>query len=126
MFTQSNGRPDIPVHHVHMAKKPTKKPEGLKPTFLRAWRDQTQLSLETAAEHLGMTHGQLSKIERGKSPYNQRLLESAAKLYGCTVVDLLTRGPDEAEGLFAAYANLDSEGKRQAARLVGALRPSKR
>lgn len=125
MFVQSNGRRVFPVHHMHMTRKPTKKPEGLRPTFLRAWRDKKQLSLETAAEHFGMTHGQLSKIERGKSPYNQRLLEAAAKLYDCTVLDLLSREPEEAEGLFAAYANLDDEGKRQAARLVGALRPSK-
>lgn len=105
-----------------MTRHPKKKAEDLQPTHLREWREFRDLSLESAAETFGITHGQLSKIERGKSPYNQRLLEKAAGLYKCSVVDLLTRGPTEAEDLFSAYAELDAAGKLQAARLVGALK----
>ncbi|GEC15181.1 hypothetical protein NWI01_10730 [Nitrobacter winogradskyi] len=114
------------MHHVHMAQNRSKKPAELTRTHLREWREFRDITLEAAAPRFGITHGQLSKIERGVSPYNQRLLEAAAKLYGCTIVDLLTRGPDEAQDLFSAYAALDDDGKRQAARLVDALKRPRR
>ncbi|MBN9001797.1 MAG: helix-turn-helix transcriptional regulator [Rhizobiales bacterium] len=125
MFIQRDGGPHFPVHHVHMTKKPTKQPESLTTTHLRAWREFRELTLEEVAPKFKKTHGQLSKIERGKSPYNQRLLEKAAELYGCTVLDLLTRDPDEAVELFSAYSGLDDDGKRRAARLVDALKSNR-
>jgi len=125
MFMRNDGGRHFPVHHVHMARPSKKKTDELQPTKLRQWREFRDLSLESAADVFGITHGQLSKIERGKSPYNQRLLEKAADLYRCTVIDLLARAPDEAEDLFSNYAALDEEGKRQAARLVGALKVPK-
>lgn len=46
---------------------------------------------------MGLTHGQLSKIERGLHPYSQNVLEVAALEYGCTVVDILSRPPSDAD-----------------------------
>lgn len=129
MFVSSDGAAIFPVHDVHMAKKIKKQMKDappLKPTYMRDWREFRDITLEAAAPHFELTHGQLSKIERGKSPYNQRILETAAKLYGCSVLDLLTRKPDEAVDLFSAYASLDENGKRQAARLVEALKDRRR
>lgn len=129
MFTQHNGSANFPVHHVHMTKKPKNPPVKKEPlttvSHLRRWREFRGLTLEEVAPEYGITYTQLSKIERGISPYNQRLLEKAAELYGCTVPDLLTRDPDEAVELFSAYSGLDDDGKRRAARLVDALKNSR-
>lgn len=73
-------------HIVHMSK-------NYRRTFLREWRKHRARTLVQVAEHLNMTHGQLSKIERGDQPYNQALLEALADLYMCDVVDLLIRAP---------------------------------
>lgn len=125
MCMTSAGEAYLPVHHTHMAQHAKKLARNLQVTHLREWREHRDYSLEEAAEEFGMTHGQLSRIERGKSPYSQRLLENAAVLYRCTVIDLLSRAPDEAESLFAAYAELDEAGRQQAARLIAAIKPPK-
>lgn len=62
-------------------------------TYLREWRKASNKTLEQVADHLHMTHGQLSKIERGVQPYNQDLLEALAELYMVDVVDLIYRPP---------------------------------
>lgn len=73
-------------HHVRMMNARRK-------TYLRDWRKATGRTLEQVADHLNMTHGQLSKIERGVQPYNQDLLEALAELYMVDVVDLIYRPP---------------------------------
>jgi transcriptional regulator with XRE-family HTH domain len=70
---------------------------------------------------MGITHGQLSRIERGQSPYSQKILEIASKEYGCTVQDLLTRAPDEAASVFSIWDRLDQDQREQARRLLEAL-----
>lgn len=70
-------------------------------TFLRQWREHRGKKLVPVAEHLHMSHSQLSRIERGLQPYNQELLEELADLYMCDVVDLLIRDPSDPEGLWS-------------------------
>lgn len=72
-------------------------------TFLREWRQHRNKTLVVVAEHLHMTHGQLSRIERGQQPYNQELLEKLADLYMCDVVDLLIRDPGDPEGMWTLW-----------------------
>lgn len=83
------------------------------------------MSLEDASEEMDISHGQLSRIERGLSPYQQPYLEIAARLYGCTVPDLLTRPPGEADDLFGLWSTFDDAQKRKAGRLIGALKDDK-
>lgn len=64
-----------------------------RPTFLKAWRKHRGYSLERAGEEIGVDHSTLSKMERGKIPYNQQLLEKAAEVYGCEPSDLLRFDP---------------------------------
>lgn len=61
--------------------------------FLRAWREHRGFDQEKAAERLGISRTQLSKIENIRSPYSQGLLEAAAEAYSCTVADLIMRNP---------------------------------
>jgi len=72
-------------------------------TFLREWRAHRGKTLVAVAEYLHMTHGQLSRIERGLQPYNQELLEKLADLYMCDVVDLLIRDPSDPEGMWTIW-----------------------
>lgn len=86
----------FPVQPVRMAQPA----QRWRKTFLREWREFRERSLESVAPQMGITHGQLSKIERGIYPYSQRVLEVAALEYGCAITDLLSRRPgpqDEAK-----------------------------
>lgn len=76
------------VHYAYMAKKAAR-PQH----FLREWRKYRGFSLEVAASAIGITHATLSRIERGKLPYNQIQLEGLAHLYQCTTAELLSRDP---------------------------------
>ena len=71
--------------------------------FLRAWRKHRTKTLEQVADHLHMSHSQLSRIERYEQPYNQELLEALADLYMCDVVDLLIRDPSDPEGMWTLW-----------------------
>ena len=72
-------------------------------TFLREWRKESGKTLVAVAEHLHMSHSQLSRIERGDQPYNQELLEALADLYMCDVVDLLIRDPSDQESMWTLW-----------------------
>jgi transcriptional regulator with XRE-family HTH domain len=63
------------------------------PHYLRQWRKHKGLTLEQVAERLHTTHATLSRIERGKLPYNQPLLERLAEEYGTEPASLLMRDP---------------------------------
>jgi transcriptional regulator with XRE-family HTH domain len=52
------------------------------PHFLREWREWSNYTLEDAGESVGLSHAQLSRIERRLQPYKQEYLETLAKLYG--------------------------------------------
>lgn len=81
-------------------------------TYLREWRSESGKTLVQVAELLHMTHGQLSRIERGKQPYNQELLEKLAILYMCDPVDLLIRNPAEKSNIWSLWDQA-SKGDRQ-------------
>jgi DNA-binding Xre family transcriptional regulator len=107
------------VHDMHMRTSTKRKtaPKVPEPTLFRAtfmwhWRKKRGKTQEDMAEILGMTHGQLSKIENGKQPYNQHILETYAKVLECTVVDLLTRQPGEAEHVLSVWSKTDDRGRQ--------------
>jgi transcriptional regulator with XRE-family HTH domain len=117
------------VHPIHMDCKPicawsSLFPAGAKGNtlcmarhFLRAWRKHRQKTLEQVADHLHMSHSQLSRIETFKQPYNQELLEALAELYRCDVVDLLIRDPLDPEGFWSIWDHA-KPGERQQIRAV--------
>ncbi len=78
----------------------------LRTHFLRAWREYRGLDQEKAAERLGISRTQLSKIENIKSPYSQGLLEAAAEAYSCTVADLLIRNPNDKDAPWSLQDSL--------------------
>jgi transcriptional regulator with XRE-family HTH domain len=72
-------------------------------TYLREWRKHRGKTLVAVAEHLHMSHSQLSRIETGRQPYNQELLEALADLYMCDVVDLIIRDPSDPEAIYTLW-----------------------
>lgn len=90
-------------------------------TYLRQWRNKSGKTLEQVADHLHMSHSQLSRIERGKQPYNQELLEELADLYMCDVVDLLIRDPSEPESMWTLWERAKPGERRQIRSVAEAL-----
>lgn len=88
-----------------LKKKPHPKPVRRR-TFLRQWRDHAGLTQESAADRIGITQGQLSRIERGSTPYNQDFLERAADAYRCDPADLLMRDPSQKDALWSIVDQL--------------------
>ena len=76
-------------------------------TYIREWRKHCGLSLEKLAAQVGVTHGNLSRIERGLRPYNQALLESIASEHGArmTAMDSATRNAIDVVDRLTLYLN---------------------
>jgi len=93
----------------------------LRPTFLRQWRQHRNKTLVQVAEELHVTHGYLSKVERGIQPYNQELLERLAEIYRCEPVDLLIRDPSEPTAIWSLWDRAKPGERRQIERVAEAL-----
>jgi hypothetical protein len=70
------------------------------------------MNLDQAAERIvqagykHLTGAQLSRIEKGISPYNQDLLECAEKVYKTDIVSLLYRDPSHSNETVEAITKL--------------------
>lgn len=89
------------AHTVHMAK-PKTQPRH----FLRAWRKFRGYTLERVAEHVGMTHQNLGKIERGQVPFNEPLLDILADYYRTDRGSLIMRDPNQKDALWSILDQL--------------------
>jgi hypothetical protein len=94
-------------HNLHMAHN------RKRPNYLRAWRKHRGRTLVQVAEQIHLSHGQLSRIERGDSPYNSDLLEALAELYQCEPVDMLIRDPSEPQSIWSIWDNAKPGEHRQ-------------
>jgi len=113
------------VHDMHMravTKRKVKEKQAKPPQFqvsrMRAWREHRGKTLEEMAAKCGMTYNQLSKMERGYQPYKQAILETYAKELNCTVIDLLSRAPGEAEDILSLWSKADERGRKSAVLLL--------
>jgi transcriptional regulator with XRE-family HTH domain len=90
---------------MYMIKKvvPRPKPAQFRRTFIRHWREHRGLTLEQLAERVGTTHASLSRIERGKQPYTQPLLEAVAEALQTDVASLLMRDPTGPEDIWSVW-----------------------
>jgi transcriptional regulator with XRE-family HTH domain len=62
-------------------------------TFIKAWREHRRLSQDQVAGRIEMSRENYGRIENGKIPYNQDVLEMAAIALNCSVSDLLEQDP---------------------------------
>jgi transcriptional regulator with XRE-family HTH domain len=111
--------------------------------YLRQWRQACGLTLAQAADRverasermgdagvasgrcLSMTHATLSRIERGRLPYNQALLEVLAEVYQTDRASLIMRDPSEPEGLWSIWEQLQPVERRQALAVLKALQTAR-
>lgn len=82
--------------------------------FFREWREHRGLTLERAGEQIGMSHGNLSRIERGLQPYDEPILRRMADAYRCDPADLLIRDPSDPEGIWSIWDQIPPEQHTQA------------
>ena len=128
-----DSRSDV-LHPAHMAMSD----EGHPGHYLREWRKASGLTLEQAADRIervaearadadplvrpiGMTHATLSRIERGKLPYNQVLLELLAQVYRTDRASLIMRDPADPDGLWSIWEQLKPRERAQAVEVLKAL-----
>lgn len=121
------------VHHANMAKR---KGPG---HFLREWRKLRELTLEQVAERvellstawaaadhesrpISMTHATLSRIERGKLPYNQHLLELLAEIYQTDTASLIMRDPSDPDPIYSIWETLRPAERQQAVEIIKAIK----
>jgi DNA-binding Xre family transcriptional regulator len=84
------------------------------PTYLREWRESSGKRLDDLSRMIGLSKGQLSRVENGHQPYNQRILEGYAEALGCRPGDLLTNPPVQPElGLHPLFKQLQAIRDRQ-------------
>lgn len=104
-----------------MAKRVTtrfKGPAQYRRTFIRQWREHRGLTLEALADRVGekiggMTHASLSRIERGRQPYSQLVLEAIAEALNVGVADLLIRNPGDPDAIWSIWDHA-KPGEREA------------
>ena len=106
--------------------------------YLRAWRLHNRLTLEQAAERIervseqrvgvaplsrpiSMSHATLSRIERGRIPYNQILLEHLAEVYRTDRASLIMRDPSDPEQLWSIWEQLKPVERTRVVEAIKAL-----
>jgi len=74
--------------------------------FLRQWRKFRGYTLEGVAERIGMSHQNLGKVERGRVPYNETLLDLLADIYRTDRGSLIMRDPTIKDALWSILDQL--------------------
>jgi transcriptional regulator with XRE-family HTH domain len=96
------------------------------PTHLRAWREYRNLTLEGLADRVEMDPGHLSRLERGYVAYSQERLEALAEALRCSVADIITRDPKDADAPWSIWEQIPQTQREQAVRILSALIPEKK
>lgn len=97
--------------------------------YLREWRLKKHLtqaqvvaSLQSFDDpQLPTTEASLSRIETGKQPYSQRILEALADIYGREPWELIGRHPDKEGDVVDMLGRLNENQMRQAQAVIEAL-----
>jgi len=106
--------------------RPHPKP-ARRPTYIRAWRKHRELTLAQLADRLkvalevDISEGQLSRIERGETPYSQDILEAVAQVLRCEPADLIMRDPTQPDAIWSLIDTLKPGERRQAVEILKAL-----
>lgn len=97
-------------------------------TFIKEWREYRGLSLRRLAQRLEIdgpietfSHASLGRIENGKQPYSQPILEALAVALNCSVVDLLSRDPYKDGEVIDLMRLITDKNRETAVRVLRAL-----
>lgn len=87
--------------------------EGLRrPTFFRQWREYRGLTQEQLAERLETSVASISRLEGGKQPYTQDVLEALADALNTDPASLIMRNPEAPEAMWSLWDRA-KQGERQ-------------
>lgn len=113
----------VGVHTVYMARQvtPRFRTPQYRRTFIRQWRKLRGLTLEQLADRVGTTHASLSRIEGGKQPYSQPLLEAIAEALQTDVASLLIRDPSDPEAIWSVWDQAKPAERRQIVEIAKTL-----
>jgi len=102
---------------------PIRKPQRqLRRHFLQQWREFRGLTQEQAADRIGWDRTTLGRVEKGRIPYGQGLLEAAAEAYDCEVWDLLNVDPTKQGEVVDFTALLKMASPEERAEILGFAR----
>lgn len=92
-------------------------------TRIKEWRKTRRMTQEKLGAAVGMSGGNISRLERGLIPYTQPTLEAIAVVLSVRPAQLLEGGDFDAdhERLTEAYRRLPKTSRHQALRILTAL-----
>lgn len=97
------------------------------PTYIRQWRNHRNLTLDQVSERLlhlhdiRITKTSLSRIELGKQPYSQPILEALADVLETDPASLLMRDPSQSEAVWSIWDRIEIPKRNDALRILEAL-----
>ena len=97
--------------------------------YLKEWRKHRHMTQDQVVERLGLfddpllpkTGASLSRLENGKQPYSQRIIEALADLYNCEPHQLIGHNPEKEGEVIDLLAVLSESEREQAKRIIAAL-----
>lgn len=100
-----------------------------RPTYLAAWRKYRGLTQAQVLDRLEVlddpllpvTAASLSRLENGKQPYSQRILEALADIYQTDSGALLTHDPTKEGKVLDLLARLPKDDREQAEAMLEAM-----
>ena len=112
-----------------MPYAPCRKIHGMAGPYFKEWRkhrhytqEQVVMRLESLDdEHIPRTAASLSRLENGKQPYTQRIVEALADIYQCEPEHLIGRNPEKAGEVIDLWQRLTDQQRRQALAVIEAL-----
>jgi transcriptional regulator with XRE-family HTH domain len=97
-------------------------------TYIKEWREFRGLSLRRLAQRLEIdgptetfSHASLGRIENGKQPYSQPILEALSVALDCSVTDLLSKNPFKEGEVIDLLALINDSNRETAVRVLRAL-----
>ena len=99
------------------------------PIYLLEWRKRAGLTQSQVVARLQgfedpllpRTTASLSRLENGKQPYSERVLNALADIYGCEPYELLGRNPQKAGEVIDLMGRLDERGREKAVGFIEGL-----
>lgn len=102
---------------------------GMAKHYLKEWRKHRDLTQEQVVDRLALlddpmlptTAASLSRLENGKQPYGERILEALAEIYQCEPDHLIGRDPSKAGEVIDLWGRLTLQQQAQARAVIEAL-----
>jgi DNA-binding Xre family transcriptional regulator len=107
-----------PEPSVPCRARPAPTPNPLAGRPISALGASTALQVELEVD---ISEGQLSRIERGETPYSQDILEAVAQVLRCEPADLIMRDPTQPDAIWSLIDTLKPVERRQAVEILKAL-----